>query len=93
MPLFMIEREYAEQLNPTPEIARFLEEVNVDAGVRWLYSFLSSDRRKTYCVYEAPNPEALREAARQAGIPADAIVELTGKVMPSGVVAAIESGG
>jgi hypothetical protein len=42
-------------------------------------------------VYESPNPEALREAARNAGLPADAIVELSGKVMPEGVVTEIES--
>ena len=47
--------------------------VNDDVGVRWLYSFLSADKKKTYCLYEAPNPEAIREAAERLGIPADVI--------------------
>jgi hypothetical protein len=42
-----------------------------------LFSFLSSDRKKSYCLYEAPSPEAIREAARRANIPADVIVEVS----------------
>ena len=41
-----------------------------------MYSFLSADKKKTYCLYEAPNPEAIREAAARLGIPADVIVEV-----------------
>ena len=48
--------------------------VNDDVGVRWIYSFLSADKKKTYCLYEAPNPEAIREAAARLGIPADVVV-------------------
>jgi hypothetical protein len=48
-----------------------------------LISFLSADRKKTYCLYEAPNAEAIREAARRAGIPADAIIEV-GELRRSG---------
>lgn len=48
-----------------------------DVGVQWLFSFLSADKKKTYCLYEAPSAEAIREAARRAKIPADVIVEVT----------------
>lgn len=89
MPLFIIERAFAEQLDVTPEVARVVNEINADAGVRWLYSFLSADRKKTYCVYESPDPEALREAARNAGLPADAIVELSAKIDPAGILTEI----
>ena len=41
--------------------------INDDEGVRWLYSFLSADKRKTYCLYEAPSPDAIRRAAAAAG--------------------------
>ena len=53
-----------------------MKQVNADVGVHWLFSFLSADKRKTYCLYEAPNPELIREAARRLNIPADTIVEL-----------------
>jgi hypothetical protein len=77
MPLFVIERNYAEQLDLTSDGARFVSEVNGDLGVHWLYSFLSADKRKTYCLYEAANAEIIREAARRANLPADVIVEVT----------------
>jgi hypothetical protein len=76
MPLYLIERNFAEQLNLTREIATAVTQVNDDVGINWLYSFLSADKRKSYCLYEADNPEAIREAARKLNVPADVIIEL-----------------
>jgi hypothetical protein len=76
MPLFMIERNFAEQLELTDEDVTMIEEVNADEGVHWLFSFLSADRRRTYCLYEAPTPDAIVAAARRADVPADAVVEV-----------------
>jgi hypothetical protein len=77
MPLFLIERNFAEKLEADPEgIGRTLD-VNKEVGVHWLFSFLSADKRKTYCLYEAPSTEAIREAARRLGMPADAIIEVS----------------
>ena len=76
MPLSLIERNFADQLNPTSEIAQAIKRTNSDVGVEWLFSFLSADKRKTYCLYQAPNAEAIREAARKLKLPADVIVEL-----------------
>ncbi len=76
MPLFMIERAFAEQLELTSDDVKLIEEINTDEGVRWLFSFLSADRRRTYCLYEAPSPDAIVAAARKADIPADEIVEV-----------------
>ena len=74
MALFVIERNFAEQLDPQALDYAGIRLVNDDVGVRWLYSFLSADKKKTYCLYEAPNPEAIIEAAARFGIPADVIV-------------------
>jgi hypothetical protein len=76
MPIYMIERAYAEELDITGDAVRLIEEVNADEGVRWLFSFLSADRRRSYCLYEAPSPDAIRAAAARAGLPADVIVEV-----------------
>jgi hypothetical protein len=76
MPLFLIERNFAEQLNATPDAAAAITQVNTDVGVEWLFSFLGADKRKTFCLYQAPNADAIREAARKLNIPADVIVEL-----------------
>jgi hypothetical protein len=47
MPVFLIERRYAEELEVSGELAAGLNRINDDEGVRWLYSFLSLDKRKT----------------------------------------------
>jgi hypothetical protein len=77
MPLFVIERNFADRLELTKEDSDGVVAVNADVGVSWLFSFLSADKKKTYCLYEAPNPEAIREAARRNGIPADVIIEVS----------------
>jgi hypothetical protein len=76
MPLYMIERTFGEDLDVSGEDVRQIDEINADEGVRWVFSFLSADRRRTYCLYEAPSPGAIREAARRAEVPVDEIVEV-----------------
>lgn len=82
MPRFLIERNFAEQLEVNTEIASAIKEVNDDLSLQWVFSFLSADKKKSYCLYEAPNAEAIREAARRLNIPADTIIELSGEVHP-----------
>lgn len=82
MPLFLIERNYAQALDPTAADIKALGEVNAQAGVKWLYSFLSADKRRTYCLYEAESEVAILDAARTAGLPADVIVRLSGELRP-----------
>ena len=77
MPRFLIERNFAEALEVTKEGADQVRQINDEEGVKWLFSFLSPDKRKTYCLYEAPNAEAIRVAARRANIPADVVIEVS----------------
>jgi len=77
MPLFLIERTFAEELEANAESVGRILEINREVGVHWLFSFLSADKRKTYCLYEAPSTEALREAARRIGLPVDVIIEVS----------------
>jgi hypothetical protein len=76
MPVYMIERTFADQLDLTGDDIKLIDDVNADEGVRWLFSFLSADRRRTYCLYEAPSPEAVVAAARRADVPLDVVVEV-----------------
>jgi hypothetical protein len=76
MPLYVIERNFAEDLDLSSEDVELIDEINAGEGVRWLFSFLSADRRRTYCLYEAPSPDAIIAAARRANVPADAVVEV-----------------
>jgi Nickel responsive protein SCO4226-like len=86
MPIFMVERRFADDLDASAEVADRINRINEEEGVRWLYSFLSADKRKTYCLYEAPFADAIRRAAGRAGLPADAVVELGDRVLPDGTL-------
>lgn len=77
MALFLIERNFAEQLEVDRELVDEVKKVNADEGILWLYSFLRSDNKKTYCLYEASDPEAIRRAAKRLNAPADVIIEVT----------------
>ena len=87
MPLYMIERSFAQQIDINAEGVRHISKINGEVGVNWLYSFLSADGRRTYCLYEAESAEAIAEAARKAHIPADRIIEVSER-RPEAVLAA-----
>ncbi len=84
MPVFMVERRYAEEFTLDAEAAASVNLINDDEDVRWLYSFLAADRRKTYCLYEAESPDAIKRAAVRAGLPADVVMEMSDRVLPDG---------
>jgi hypothetical protein len=86
MPLYIIERAFAEQLDLTADDVRMIDDINAEEGVSWLFSFLSADRRRSYCLYESPSPDAIFEAARRANVPADSIVEVS-KFVPAELLA------
>ena len=77
MSLYVIERHFADQLEFTPEAVAGVRRIDNEIGLHWLFSFLSADKKKTFCLYEANSPEAIREAARRANLPADVITEVT----------------
>jgi hypothetical protein len=86
MPLYLIERTFAEKLELTSDDVRLIEDVNADVGVNWLFSFLSADRHRSYCLYEAPTPDAIIAAAKRAGVPVDSVVEVS-RLVPAELLA------
>jgi hypothetical protein len=77
MPLYLIERRFADQLQLSPDDLGKIEDVNSELNVKWLYSFLTADKRKTYCLYQASSPDLIREAASRLKLPVDAILEVS----------------
>jgi hypothetical protein len=78
MPRYIVERTFPEGLGirATGYGARVCLEVvdaNAEAGVTWVHSYVTEDRRKTFCIYDGPSPEAIRLAAARNGLPVDAI--------------------
>jgi hypothetical protein len=46
---------------------------NAEQGVTWVHSYVTPDRRRTFCIYDAPTPEAVRAVAHRNGLPVDRI--------------------
>jgi hypothetical protein len=79
MPRYVIERGLPQGLSEgdVDDAVRRAMAANAQVGgVRWIHSNLAIDRSKFFCEYEAPDAGAVREAARRAGIPCDAVTEV-----------------
>ena len=81
MPRYMVERTFPEGLaipiNDDGEKAvEGVVVTNASRGVTWVHSYVVADKRKTYCIYDAPNPEAIREVAGANALPVEAIQEV-----------------
>jgi len=81
MPRYLVERTYPEGLEipHTPEGVQACREVverNAAQGVTWLHSYVRPDRKLSFCVYDAPNPEAIRATASANSLPIDHITEV-----------------
>lgn len=37
---------------------------NAEPGVTWVRSYVTDDHKKTFCIYDAPSPDAIRQAAK-----------------------------
>jgi hypothetical protein len=85
MPRYIIERSVpgltAEALDAAAR--RSIEVIEGMSGVRWIRSYVSTAEGKIYCEYDAPDPEAIREHARRAGLPVDRISEVWLEVSPA----------
>ncbi|MFN3389834.1 MAG: DUF4242 domain-containing protein [Allosphingosinicella sp.] len=81
MPRYLVERTFPDGLE-IPVNADGAEALggvvgrNAEEGVSWVHSYVTPDKRKTFCIYDAPTPEAIRTAAEKNGVPVDAIHEV-----------------
>ncbi len=81
MPRYLIEREFPDGLNipmteAGAEACGAVVEANALDGVTWIHSYVRPDNRKTYCVYDAPTPEAIRRSAGRNSLPISQITEV-----------------
>ena len=73
MPRYLVERVF----QGVPDLAvDAVVERNADDGVTWFHSYVDEDTGTMLCLYEAPSPEAIRNAARQSGLPVDRITKV-----------------
>ena len=84
MPRYIIERTVGQMSREELAAAgrksnEVLAQLN---GVVWIKSYVSELEGKIYCEYDAPNPEAILEHARQAGLPVDRISQIALEISP-----------
>jgi hypothetical protein len=82
MPRYVVERTFNDGLAVpvTSQGAKACNTIivkNADCGATWLHSFVSKDHKKTYCIYDGPNEDAIRQSAERNGLPVDRIVEVS----------------
>lgn len=81
MPRYMIERTFPDGLGlgPNPEgkkVANIVIGNNAQQGVTWIHSYVTDDKKKTFCIYDGPSPESIRKVAERNGLPVDRITEV-----------------
>ena len=79
---YMVERTFPDGLSipVTAEGAAAcmsVAERNGELGVTWVHSYVSDDKQKTFCIYDGPNPEAIRKAAERNGLRIDSITKVS----------------
>ncbi|MGH8946967.1 MAG: DUF4242 domain-containing protein [Acidimicrobiia bacterium] len=82
MPRYLVERTFSDpfMVASGPGGRKLLLSMiacNSDRDVTWFHSYVSLDRRRTFCVYDAPSPEAVRLTAQSNGLPVDRIIEIS----------------
>ena len=81
MPRYIVQRTFPEGLQISvdedgADLCREVIEHNAQEGVTWISSFVSEDKTRTFCVYEAPTPEAIRKTAIRNELPVDEITQV-----------------
>jgi uncharacterized protein DUF4242 len=81
MQRYLVERTFPDGLSipadgDGAELCLGVVERNAEEGVTWVQSFVSADKKRTFCVYDAPSPESIRKTAAQNELPVDRITSV-----------------
>lgn len=82
MPRYMVERTFPTGLHIPVNaegagVCLNVVGVNADEGVTWVHSYVTEDKGKTFCIYDGPNPEAIRKVAGKNSLPVDRITQIS----------------
>jgi hypothetical protein len=81
MPRYLIERTFPDGLaipmtNEGVQTCLTVVDNNAVDGVTWVHSYVTLDKKKTFCIYDAPSPEAIRTAAKRNNLPVDSVTQV-----------------
>jgi hypothetical protein len=79
---YLVERTFPDGLNiPLDKVGKDLcltvVSNNAEENVTWIHSYVTKDKKKTFCIYDAPSPDAIRKSAKMNGLPVDNIIEVS----------------
>jgi hypothetical protein len=82
MPRYLVERTFPEGLAiPVDDqgagICLTVVGNNLQDNVTWVHSYVTEDKKRTFCIYDAPSPEAIRKAAQRNSLPVDRITQVS----------------
>jgi len=82
MPRYMVQRSFPDGLhipvgNGGADVCRGVVDRNSEEGVTWIHSYVSDDKRSTFCIYDGPTPEAIRKTAARNELPVDQITQVS----------------
>jgi predicted amidohydrolase YtcJ len=82
MPRYIVERTFADRLeipiaNGGAQTCATVVQRNAELGVTWVHSYVSEDKKTTFCVYDAPTPEAIRATAAANDLPVEKITQVS----------------
>lgn len=80
---YLVERSFPDGLDipvniEGSKICLTVVSTNAEDNVTWIHSYVTMDKKKTFCIYDAPSPEAIRKSAKKNGFPpVDKIIEVS----------------
>src|SRR6202521_4865541 len=82
MPRYLVERTFGDGLHipvnaDGAAVCLQVVDRNADEGVTWIHSYVTDDKKKTFCIYDGPNPEAIRKTAGKNSLPVDRITQVS----------------
>jgi hypothetical protein len=82
MPRYLIERTFPDGLHiPHSEegkvVTLSVATRNAENGVTWVHSYVTEDKKHTWCIYDGPDPESIRIVAEKNGLPVDRITKVS----------------
>ncbi|MBP1683371.1 MAG: hypothetical protein H6Q27_935 [Ignavibacteriaceae bacterium] len=79
---YLVERTFPDGLNiPMDQLGSDMclavVSNNAEDNVTWIHSYVTMNKKKSYCIYDAPSPDAIRKSAKMNGLPVDNIIEVS----------------
>ena len=82
MPRYLVERDFPGPLPVTSDdagrqVCATVMANNATQGVNWVQSFVADSGDKTFCIYDGPDANAIREAASLSGLPVTSVTPIS----------------